>query len=148
MRAGVIIKTNDGHWSVTRFLDETSLNNFIRMVSVQLNDIIKTIDIVQLDPTNPIYPPDGYETTFEDYQNRKYWCPWCGEVRYFAQSEDFPDDHFCTTCHISDHDYHIKRINKLELYEGSLGSGERRKKREPRKKRKEQRVKRIKISEE
>ncbi len=122
MRVGVVIITIDHYWSVTRFADETILNTFISLVQKEFGKRIKTLDIVQLDPSNPLPPPDGFEATLENFRNRMLWCPWCGEMRQFGPSTDFPEDLFCGICHISTSDYHIKRFNRLDYFgSGILG---------------------------
>jgi hypothetical protein len=142
MRVGVIIKTTDNFWTVTRFADEEPLKIFMRMAAVQLGDRIKSMDIVQLDPYNPLPPPDGFEATLELHKEHLYWCPWCGEMRYFVSSWRYKDYLFCSTCHISDADFNIRKFNRLDFYNGmtsynGAGGG----KRLARKQRKEKREK-------
>jgi len=153
MKIGVIIKTHDGLWSVTRFLDSDTARIFIRMCSIQLSDQIKSIDIVQLDPCNPIQPPEGFEPTYTNFKDHKYWCPWCGELRYFGTSPEYRDYRFCSTCHISDADYHIRRFNKLDSRSGmpsvkATGGGEKLNRKIRKQKRREKLAKRIVIDEE
>lgn len=127
MRVGVVVRTKDNLWSVARFADEEAVEKYIAGVEKELADQVKDINIVQLDPTSPILPPEDYKPTLEDLKLGKYWCPWCGDFRPFVNTEDYPDDLCCNICHISDSDYYIRRYNQLDYFDSLTKRGDKKK---------------------
>lgn len=45
---------------------------------------------------------------------RKYFCPYCNEVKLFKRDK-YLGVRRCTSCGISDHDFHVKSCNRLEV---------------------------------
>ena len=75
----------------------------------QLSEI-KEIFQVRCSPKDIIYPPAGYKP---QYRLHRYFCPYCGAERRFLNI--FEGDYLnCQVCRISDRDFAVKSINKLE----------------------------------
>jgi hypothetical protein len=110
MRIGVVLRTTDGLWSMTRFLEAETTQYFIENAPEFIDDI-KDINIVDLEPCPDGHtPPDGFQV---DKRGHLYWCPYCQEIRRFKEDHEFTGYHHCEICHISDADYYIRKFNHL-----------------------------------
>ena len=47
-------------------------------------------------------------------RNHRYFCPYCNEVHMFKRDSRLGVRR-CTGCGISDRDFYIKKLNKLEM---------------------------------
>lgn len=109
MRIGVVIRTTNGLWSMTRFQDESAISYFIHEAKKVISNL-KDINLVSLSyDCIQMAPPE-----FEPKRTEKlYWCPYCGEPRHFHPSHVFTGYFQCEICGISDADYYIKCCNHL-----------------------------------
>jgi hypothetical protein len=72
----------------------------------QIKDVFK-ISCTQEDMT---LPPKDYKPQF---RIKRYWCPYCGEERRFL--DIFGGDYLnCEVCHVSDREFNVKTVNKLD----------------------------------
>lgn len=107
MRIGVVVRTKR-LWSMTRFEDEQAILHFIHRVPEVIQDVLD-INIVALSMDLVKEPEEGFEAS---YMNHIYWCPYCGEPRKFYIL-DYPGSRQCEICHISDHDFYVRKFNNL-----------------------------------
>ena len=117
MRIGVVVRTQNKLWSITRFLKPETAATFAKLVEAELGDQILDINFVFLDPGHPKAPPAEWEAQYHRIKHdRMYWCPWCRAERHFVVIPPFEDSLGCEICHISDHDQHVRQYNKLNDY--------------------------------
>ena len=124
MRVGVVIRTTEGFWSMTRFAEVPAVEYFCQQAVEEIPNV-DDINIVDLEPCpeNHVPPPDFVV----DKRKYLYWCPYCQEIRHFMEDSVFPGYRHCEICHISDADYYIRLFNQLF---GTVDDKKKKKKRE------------------
>ena len=84
-------------------LMEEGLKNIIEVVKVYRIACI----IEDLIPVPEDYKPQ--------YGRNKYWCPFCGGEHRFVIMEE-GDYLFCEICGISDRDFYVRKMNRLDSH--------------------------------
>lgn len=107
MRIGIVIRTADGFWSLTRFEDDRAASYFMALAKDEI-DFIRDINIVSCSDEKS--PPSDF---FPKLSENLYWCPYCGEPRHFFSDSDFPGYLLCEICHVSDAMQSVRYFNHM-----------------------------------
>lgn len=110
VKAKVIVITKNNKKLVTRFRNLPDAKVFRDKIKEMKHSHVDKVCLV----STKIKYPDA-ETKAE---RGKLWCPYCGKHRAFKKGYRGDDYRWCEICGISNGDYHVKAINKLDSAEG------------------------------
>lgn len=102
----IVVITKNNKRIITRFRDSKLAKAFRLAVKKWEDPHVAKICTVS---AKPKYPEKG-----EQRERGKLWCPYCAKHRAFRKAYRGDDYRWCEICGISDADFHVKVINKLE----------------------------------